>query len=445
MSRSLSLIPLLLFILIFLGSGVYLHFQNVEFAFYQVPAPAAILPAVILAVIIGKIIQKNSFSDQAEILVRGIGHHDIILMCVIFLLSGAFSHVTKSTGCIEATVHLIQSFLPQYLLLPGIFIISAFISTAIGTSMGTIATVAPIAVGIAGESGLHLALTIGTVVGGAIFGDNLSTISDVTIAAAQSQKARFSDKFRYNGWIAAISALCTLAVIMTFFPQNSGSLTVDLASVQSSDFKNIIGAMPYIFILILSLCRLHVFIVLTSGLIVAGLVGGLANQSYSLILYAKDIYAGFASMNEIMVLSLFVGGLSEMVNQQGGIALITEGIHKIIGKSSHKIAELAIGCMAAFNGICIANNTIAVILAGPISRNIALQHRIPAYVSATWLDVFSCVVQGIIPYGAQILLASSIANLSPLDVPQYVFYCYILGGISVAKIMFGRKRKHILE
>ncbi len=440
MSRLLSLIPLCLFICLFLGSGIYFHLQNIDFAFYQIPAPSAVIPSVILAVLIGKWRQKSKLSQQIDVLIKGISNHDIIMMCLIFLLSGAFSQVTKNTGCIDSTVQIVQSILPSYFLLPGIFIIAAFISISIGTSMGTIATVGPIAVGIATQSGLGVAITVGTVVGGAMFGDNLSTISDVTIAAAQSQKARFHDKFRYNGWIAMFSAILTILIILIVFPYQNDALVQANLSIFSISFSTAVGVIPYLVILILSLCRLNVFVVLTLGLLIAGIVGSILKPSYDIVHYAKDIYAGFASMNEIMILSLFVGGLAEMLSQQGGVNLITEKVHKLIRNRSYKLAELAIGFISAFNCLCIANNTIAVVLAGPIAKSIAKQHRIPGYVSATWLDVFSCVIQGIIPYGAQILLASSIAQISPLEVPGYVFYCYILGVASIFKIIVSKKR-----
>lgn len=423
----LALLPILLFLGIFIGSGVYYHQQAVDFAFYQIKAPVAILPAIILAFLLA----KGKVGGKIETFVKGVGDQNIILMCLVFLLAGAFASVTKSIGGVDATVNMGLSVIPDSLLLPGIFIISAFIATAMGTSMGTIAAVAPLALQVAVSAGLPEAVCIGAVIGGAMFGDNLSIISDTTIAATRTQGCDVKDKFRENIKIAAPAALLT---IVALFVIGEPGQVIEAKPVNSW------LALPYLIVLLLAVMGFNVLAVLMAGIAVSGLMGIMINPDYGLETFSKNIYAGYEGMLEIMVLSMLIGGLAMMMKQQGGMQWI---INKITRTSqatvnkSQKAGEASIGILATICGVFTANNTIAIIIAGGVAKDVSQHYGITSKRSASLLDIFACVVQGILPYGAQILLAGSIAGLSPLVLVGNVYYCWVLGVVAVVVIALG--------
>ena len=433
-SSSIALLPLGVFLLLFIGVGSYYTMQGIDFAFYQLPAPVAALPAVVLAILLS----KEKLNKAIEQFIRGVGHSDIIAMCLIYLLAGAFASVAKATGGVDATVNLGLSLLPAHLILPGIFIISAFIATAMGTSMGTIAAVAPVALGLAQAAGMDLALTAGVVLSGAMFGDNLSIISDTTIAATRSQGCRMSDKFKENIRIALPAALVAL-VIFGF------SSVVTTAPV--AETVQWLKVLPYIVILILAVSGVNVFVVLTLGIVLAGGIGLFDGESaYSFTQYGKDIYAGFGNMQEIFLLSLLIGGISEMMRLQGGLAFLTQSIQRMIarfsarhhGEQNLRASELGIAGLVSLTNACTANNTVAIIVAGRVAKELAQENGVTPRRSASLLDIFSCVIQGVLPYGAQALLLGSVFALSPLDVVAHSYYCFFLA-IS-ALIAIGLKR-----
>ncbi|MDE1461995.1 Na+/H+ antiporter NhaC family protein [Spartinivicinus poritis] len=423
----IALLPILLFLGIFIGSGVYYHQQAVDFAFYQIKAPVAILPAIILAFILA----KGKTNSKIETFVKGVGDQNIILMCLVFLLAGAFASVTKSIGGVDATVNIGLSVIPASLLLPGIFIISAFIATAMGTSMGTIAAVAPLALQVAVTAGLPEAVCIGAVIGGAMFGDNLSVISDTTIAATRTQGCDLKDKFRENIKIAAPAAVLT--IILLFVMGEPG---------QAIEAKPVNGwlALPYLIVLALAVMGLNVLTVLMIGIAVSGVMGMLVTPDYGLETLSKNIYAGYEGMLEIMVLSMLIGGLAMIMKQQGGMQWVIDKITRL-GKNtankSQKAGEASVGLLAAISGIFTANNTIAIIIAGGVAKDVSQHYGISSKRSASLLDIFACVVQGLLPYGAQILLAGSIAGLSPLALIGNVYYCWVLGGVAILVIGLG--------
>ena len=422
----LSLLPFFIFLSVFLGSGIYFHHQGVEFAFYQISPAVAILPAII----IGYLLAKGAKLKKVESIVNGIRNKDIILMCIIFILAGAFGEVTKAIGAVQSTVDFALHYVPKSALLAGLFLISAFVSTAMGTSMGVVAAITPIALGLSQEAELPKYLSVATVVGGAMFGDNLSMISDTTIAAVSSQDTNLKDKFKLNAPIALVSGIIMI-IILVLSSEGSSSITL-------KDYS-LLKVFPYVLIIALSLIGIHVFHVLIIGIVVTGIIG-ICYGEYSVIKFAKDIYTGFASMNEIMILSLLVGGLSNLIKDQGGLDYITSKIKNMIGKSKNsKVAEIMIAAIASLNDIVIANNTIAIILGGSVAKRIAKDFKIPAYRSACWLDIFSCVFQGILPYSAQILLAASIAKLSPVELVTKVYYCPILGAVAILYIIFSKR------
>lgn len=432
-ASGVALLPLVLFLALFIGVGSYLSWQGVEFAFYQLPAPIAALPAVVLAVLLS----KEKLNRAIEQFLRGVGHQDIVAMCMIYLLAGAFAAVAKASGGVDATVNLGLSVIPTSLILPGIFLISAFIATAMGTSMGTIAAVAPVALGIAQSAGMSIPLTAGVVLSGAMFGDNLSIISDTTIAATRSQGCHMRDKFKENVKIAIPAAL----VAMLIFAFNSSATT--LPETGAIEWLKV---MPYLAILVLAVSGLNVFVVLTVGILLAGGVSLLSVDDYSLTTLGRDIYTGFGNMQEIFLLSMLVGGLSELMRQQGGLAFLTKLVSRVIRKfgsshnkaSSRKASEFGIAGLVSMVNLCTANNTVAIIVSGSVARELAEEYKVEAKRSASLLDIYSCVIQGLLPYGAQVLLLGSVFNLSPLDIIAHSYYCFALAMSAVVAIVLKR-------
>ncbi len=412
--------PIFLFLGIFVGSGLLFTWQGVEQAFYQIAPTVAIIPAIILAFLL----LSGPTQERLHSFLDGLRHRDIVTMCLIFLLAGAFNVVTKSIGCVDATVNLVLSLIPSNFVLVGLFLTAAFISTAIGTSMGTIATIGPIAVGIAGHGVLPLDLAIATVISGAMFGDSLSPVGDTTIAAVLSQAADFRKKLILNAIVACLAAVIMVAILWFIHtPTNQ-------AVINDYDLLLII---PYVLLVALAFAGLNVFQVLLSGLITAWVIGFI-HSAYSIVSFAKDICDGFASMHEIFLLSLFVGGLAGMLKDLGTMRYVAELISKV-NHLTQRSAQLVIGAIVSVFDVLIANNCVAIIFSGEIAKTIAHRYKIPSHYTAAWLDIFSCVFQGIIPYGAQILLASTLSGVSPLVIAGQVYYCYILGVIVVAYIV----------
>ncbi|EGS66938.1 TPA: Na+/H+ antiporter NhaC family protein [Vibrio cholerae] len=433
--NAFALLPLMVFLLLFMGVGSYLTWQGVEFAFYQLPAPVAVLPAVVLAIALS----KESLNRAIEQFLRGVGHSDIMAMCIIYLLAGAFAAVAKATGGVDATVNLGLALLPASLILPGLFVISAFVATAMGTSMGTIAAIAPVALGIAQAADLNLGLTAGVVLSGAMFGDNLSIISDTTIAATRSQGCHMRDKFKENIRIALPAALLAL-VVFTFSSQTA-------QSPQTSDIEWL-KVLPYLTILVLAVMGLNVFLVLLVGILMAAGVGGLSD-GYSLSALTKDVYVGFGNMQEIFLLSMLIGGMGELMKQQGGLAFLTQHISRMIDKfaRSHsdvqkmRASELGIAGLVALTNVCTANNTVAIIVSGGVAKELAEHNGVTAKRSASLLDIFSCIMQGVLPYGAQALLLGSIFQMSPLSVVSYSYYCFFLAVAALVAVF----RRHTMR
>lgn len=417
----IALTPLFLFLATFIGAGVYFQSIGTDFAFYQLPSVVAILPAIILALLLS----KQKLNAAIESFIEGIGHSNIIAMCLIYLLAGAFAAVAKATGGVDATVALGLSLIPSNLLLPGFFLIAAFIATAMGTSMGTIAAVAPIALGVSQQADIDLALMAGTVIGGALFGDNLSIISDTTIAATRSQGSEMKDKFKENVFFALPACIITLA-ILTYLGEGNVQL-------EATEYQ-FIKVIPYLTILILAVSGLNVFVVLTVGILLAG-VSGFLGGDYSFVTYANDIFTGFKNMQEIFVLSMLIGGLAALMRQQGGLLYISQKIEALITRFSSKrnkgIPELGIASLVALTNTAVANNTVSIIVCGGIAKDIATKYEISPKRSASLLDIFSCIIQGIIPYGAQALLAASIFSISPLAAVANAWYCFVLAIVSV--------------
>ncbi len=425
--RAIALLPLLLFLTLFIGSGLYYQAQDTDFAFYQISAPVAILPAIVLALLLG----RGALNSRIETFIKGVGDSTIITMCIIYLLAGAFASVAKAVGGVDATVNFGLSVVPESLVLPGLFVITAFVATSMGTSMGTIAAIAPVAVGLSDATDLPLTLTVGTVVGGAMFGDNLSIISDTTIAATRSQGCEMRDKFRLNFMIAVPAALVTLVVL---YLQGSGG------SINAPQDYDLIKVLPYVAVLVLAVMGLNVMLVLFSGILLAGLVGLIQITDYSLASLSADIYAGYGSMQEILILSLLIGGLGALMKHQGGLEFLARQIDRMARGSQRRSGEISIAASVVLANLATANNTVAIILSGSLARDIAQRHGVDPRRSASLMDIFSCVTQGLLPYGAQVLLAGSIAALSPLELIGSIYYCWLLGIAAIIAIIAGLPR-----
>ena len=424
-ANGLALLPFVIFIVIFLGAGLYYQAQGVEMAFYQFPSVAAMFIAVLIAFLM----TKGSIDERFALFSKGAANVDVLTMLMIFLLAGAFSTVAGEMGGRDATINLGLSIIPVHFLAAGVFIISAFMGTATGTSMGTISAIVPIAVGVADKGGLSIPLFLGACVGGAMFGDNLSMISDTTIAATRSQGCEMKDKFRVNFLIALPAAIVTIVLLLIF---GRPETVTDLGNLEYS----IIKVIPYILVLVLALSGLNVFLCLTIGIFSAGIVG-LLTASMTLSTFAQAIYNGFISMNETFFLSLFCGGMAEMVTHNGGIEWLVQTLGKMM--KGNKSSQIGIAALVSLADCAVANNTIAIILSGPMAKKMAKAHKVDPRRTASLLDVFSCVFQGIIPYGAQLLSASSLTAaygvaISTVEIIPNIWYCWILAVVAVASI-----------
>ena len=420
-----ALLPFLLFIVIYLGAGLYFQSQGVEMAFYQFPSVTAMFIALLLAFCQG----KGTIDQKFTIFARGAANENVLTMLIIYILAGAFSTVASAMGGVEATVNLGLSVIPVHFLAAGVFVISAFMGTATGTSMGTISAIVPIAVGVADKSGLSLPLFLGACVGGAMFGDNLSMISDTTIAATRTQGCELRDKFKVNFWIALPAAIITIVVLLVVGRPETVTEMGDLSF-------NIIKVIPYVAVLVLALIGMNVFLVLTIGIFAAGIIG-LALGDLDIPLFAQSIYNGFTGMNEVFFLSLFCGGMSEMIAHNGGIDWLIEKLGGMM--KSNKSAQVGIAALVSLADCATANNTVAIIVSGPMAKNMSRIHKVDPRRSASLLDVFSCVLQGIIPWGAQLLTAASLTAvygvaMSPMDILPHMWYCWILAVVGILSI-----------
>ena len=425
-ARAIALLPLIVFLTIFLGSGIYHSLIGTEFAFYQIKAPVAALPAIILAALV----YRGKLNQGIEEFLKGASHPNLILMFMVFMLAGAFASVSSAIGSVDATVQMGLSVIPPSFVLPMLFVISAFIATAMGTSMGTIAACAPIAFGFAQVTEIPVVYAIGAVVGGAMFGDNLSMISDTTIAATSSQKVQLRDKFRVNVWIAVPASIVTILIYIF----NAGSSS----PVEYKDF-NWILVLPYIAVFLLAFSRLHVLAVLTIGVVLSGLFGLFATPDFNILKLNTSIYDGFVGMFEVALLSMFLGGLSAIMQREGGLRWLIERIYaltRLFKVGRQRAGEIGISFLVVFSNLFVANNTVAIILAGDMAREVAKEYGVDPKRAAALMDIFSCVVQGLIPYGAQLLLACSIAKLSPVELIGGVYYCWILAIFAVIAIAF---------
>ncbi|ALN57013.1 Na+/H+ antiporter NhaC family protein [Lysobacter yananisis] len=425
---ALALTPLLLFLALFFGAGLYFTAHGDAMGFYQLHAPVAILPALALAAFIA----WRRGIKPLETLLEGMGDHNVVLMCLIFLLAGGFVEVSKAIGAVDAIVALGVGNVHPALLLPALFVVAGFISMSLGTSMGTIAAVAPIALGVSDASGLDRALVLGAVIGGATFGDNLSVISDTAIVASRTQGCTMREKFRENLKLALPAALGTL-VLLGFLGET--------APVQTPDPVSPWLILPYLIVLGLAIAGVDVIIVLSLGLVVAGLFGVFFAEDFGFAAYTTHIWDGFESMVEITLLSLLVGGLGALMKAAGGLAWLAQVIGKFArGHRSRRAGEVSIAALSATTDVFTANNTVAILISGGLARDVAQQHGVPPARAASVLDIFACVTQGILPYGAQILLAASLSKVSPLQLVGNVHYSWLLGAVTIVAMLWPSRK-----
>lgn len=420
----LALLPLGVFLVLFLGVGIATK------DFYKMPVLVAFIAATAVALMFDR---KESLNKKIEVFCQGAGHSDIMMMCIIFVLAGAFASVAKAMGGVEATVNLSLSFIPTQFLLGGLFLIACFISLSMGTSVGTITALAPIGLGIAETAGIPVPLVIGAIIGGGMFGDNLSMISDTTITAARTQGCELRDKFKVNFLIVLPAAIITV-VVLTFM---SAQYQTDLNQTYTYE---LIKVLPYMAVLIGALAGVNVFVLLASGTLFAGIVG-VATGSFDIFAALDAASNGMLGMAEIVILSIIIGGTLELIKRNGGIDYLLGFIKNRI--RTRKGAEFGIALLVCLVDLCTANNTIAIVMAGPLAKDIAEEYEIDPRRTASILDIFSAFVQGVIPYGAQLLIAAGLVKVSPIEILPYLHYPVLMGicGLIAIAIGFPKIRK----
>lgn len=417
-----ALLPLGVFLL------SYLAVSCVAGDFYKMPITVSFVLSSVVAIAISKGGKLNSRIEQ---FCKGAANSNIMLMVVIFILAGAFAQTAKEMGAVDATVNLTMSLLPGNLLAAGIFIAACFISISVGTSVGTIVALAPVAVGIAEKAGMPDALMLGVVVSGAMFGDNLSFISDTTIVATRTQGCEMSDKFKVNFRIALPVAILT-AVLYVW-------LGLGVHESYLPEHIEWVKVLPYLVVLVAAIAGMNVMLVLFLGILLSGITG-LLTGAFDIWAWNAAMGNGITGMGELIIVTLLAGGMLEMIRYNGGIEWIIQKLTARI--DSARGAEVSIAGLVSFANLCTANNTIALIMAGPIAKDIATRFHIDPRRSASLLDIFSCFVQGMIPYGAQMLMASGLGNVSPLEIMQYLYYPYLLGAGALLAIIFRYPRKY---
>lgn len=412
----MALMPLLVFLCLYLVTSIIVN------DFYKVPITVAFLVASVYAVATTKGLSLNDRIIQYS---SGAANKNIMMMIWIFVLAGAFAQSAKAMGSIDATVNLTLHLLPDSLLLAGVFLASCFISLSIGTSVGTIVALVPVAVGIASKTDVGIPFMTALVIGGAFFGDNLSFISDTTIAATRTQGCQMRDKFKMN-MLIALPAAIVVFVYYIFY----GSNVEILAPESNIEWGKVI---PYIIVLVTAVAGVNVMLVLLLGLISTGVIG-MAYGAFDFFGWFGAMGEGITGMGELIIITLMAGGMLELIRFNGGVDYI---LHKLTKKVSGKRgAEFSIAALVSLANVCTANNTIAIITVGPLASEIADEYRIDKRRCASILDIFSCVVQGIIPYGAQMLIAAELARVSPLNIIGYLYYPMVLCIFAILSIIF---------
>ncbi len=417
----LALSPLLVFITLYLVTSIIAR------DFYRVPITVAFMVTSIYAIAT----TRGKLRRRINVFSRGAGKPEMMLMLWIFVLAGAFANSAKVMGSIDATVNLTLALLPSQMLLAGLFLAACFISLSIGTSVGTIVALTPIAAGVAAQTGTSAAMMTAVVVGGSFFGDNLSFISDTTIIATQTQGCKLSDKFRVNSFIVIPAAIVILAVYV-FLGQGMTAPT-NVPDVE------LLKVVPYLVVLLTAIFGMNVMAVLTLGIVLTGIIG-LSNGAFDIYGWMKAMGDGIIGMGELIIITLMAGGLLEVIKHNGGIDYIIDRLTRHIhGKRG---AELSIGALVSVIDVCTANNTVAIITVGGIARKIGEKYGLDPRKCASLLDTFSCFTQGLLPYGAQLLMAAGLASLNPVAIVPYLYYPFAIGLAALLAILLRYPRRY---
>ena len=414
--------PLAVFITLYLVTSI------IAGDFYRVPITVGFLTASVYAITI----TRGSLRRRITVFSRGAGSSQMMLMIWIFVLAGAFANSAKVMGSIDATVNLTLSLLPAEMMLAGLFLAACFISLSIGTSVGTIVALTPIAAGVALQTGASTAVLVAAVVGGSFFGDNLSFISDTTIIATQTQGCKLSDKFRVNSFIVVPAAIVVL-ILYVFMGQGITSP----ANIPEVEFSKVL---PYLVVLVTAIFGLHVMVVLTLGIILAGIIGLLTGGFSDVFVWMQAMGDGIKGMGELIVITMLAGGLLEVIKHNGGIDFIIERLTRHI--SGKRGAELSIAALVSIVNLCTANNTVSIITVGGIARQIGRKYQLDPRKCASLLDTFSCTVQGLIPYGAQMLMAAGLAAINPIEILPSLYYPVAIGVAALLAIMLRYPRRY---
>lgn len=418
----LALIPLAVFLI------SYLAVSLAAGDFYKMPITVAFVLSSVVAVWMSK---GGSLHSRIELFCKGAANSNIMLMVMIFILAGAFAQTAKAMGAVDATVNLTLAILPGNVLAAGVFLAACMISVSVGTSVGTIVALTPVAAGLSAQTGISPALMSAVVVSGAMFGDNLSFISDTTIVATRTQGCKMSDKFKTNfSIVMPFAILTTIIYVLMGSSAQSAFVTGEIPWIK---------VLPYFIVLVAAVMGVNVMVVLLGGTVLCGLIG-LLTGAFDVWGWTTSMGAGINGMGELIIVTILAGGMLEMIRYNGGLAWIIQKMTARI--RSRKGAELSIAGVVSFANLCTANNTIALIMAGPIAKEIAQRFHIAPNRSASLLDIFSCFVQGIIPYGAQLLMAASLSGVSPVSIMKYLYYPYLLGIGALLAIWLGFPRKH---
>ncbi|WP_462375043.1 Na+/H+ antiporter NhaC family protein [Segatella buccae] len=418
----LALSPLLLFILLYVGLSA------IAGDFYKVPMTVVFMITSIYAVAISGNLPLKKRIDTYS---RGASSGNLLLMLWIYVLAGAFAASAKQMGAIDATVNMALTYLPANMLLPGLFLAACFISLSIGTSVGTVVALVPIAAGIASSADANVALTTAVIVGGAYFGDNLSAISDTTIVATQSQGCNMSDKFHVNILIVWPAALLILVVY--------GILGADMEPPRNVAPVEYLKVIPYIVVLVSAIAGMNVMAVLVLGIALCAVIG-LAENTYGFFGWLEAMGQGIMGMGELVVIAMMAGGMLEMIRENGGIDYIIDKL--TVHVESKRGAELSIAALVSLVNVCTANNTVAILTVGAISKKIGDKYGVDNRKAASILDTFSCTVQGIIPYGVQMLLAAGLAHVSPMAILPYLYYPFAIGICALLAILLRYPKRY---
>lgn len=424
----IALSPLAVFVVLYLVTSI------IAGDFYKVPITVAFLLSSVFAVIVCGGIPKNSsmpIAERVSIFSRGASTGNMMLMLWIFVLAGAFANTAKVMGSIDATVNLTLSVLPGNMIFAGLFLAACFVSISIGTSVGTIVALTPIAAGVAQTTGMSIPMLTAVIVGGSLFGDNLSFISDTTIAATSTQGCKLSDKFRVNSFLVMPVALLILIAY--------GVIGAGIESPHDVGEVSFLKVLPYIVVLITAICGMNVMAVLTLGILMTGAIG-LIDGAFDVFGLFAAMGDGIKGMGELIVITMMAGGMLELIKVNGGIDVVISLITKHI--KTKRSAELSIAALVGMVNVCTANNTVAIITTGGIAKQIGDRFGIDNRKCASILDTMSCCVQGVIPYGAQMLMAAGLANVNPVSIMPHLYYPYLLGIVTILAIIIRYPRRY---